>query len=436
MAKKKQKRAHGQGRVHARGKAGYYYLEYRNEGKRHHRRLLDDRQNPITNRPAAEAAADKIMRAIRAEDVAQKQRILLTEAASAEKVAADLKAEANRHRIDGMWESHPYTRANRGDVDRPLSAGTVRDNRSQWSKFVAWADAEDTTFAESVDHRAAERFRQHLIGTGLSGARVNVIVATCRVMYALSSIEPNPFADLKHCAHEPRGREALTPAEIRALGEKSSGEMRMLLAIGLHLALRLGDAVRLTWESVSPDLSTVELVPSKTSYTGKKLTLAVNEHMRAVLASVPANERKGRVVPRLAARYEKDTGTLSRDIQNVFIAAGIKTTEVVDGKTRVLRGFHSLRHSALTFAARNGVPLHALKAFAGHSNIATLERYLHADEEDRRDTAAAIASNGELLTTGAEDPTAKAEAADRQRLAELAETLPIARVRQLLADCS
>jgi len=41
--------------------------------------------------------------------------------------------------------------------------------------------------------------------------------------------------------------------------------------------------------------------------------------------------------------------------------------------------FHSLRHTALTKMALNGVPIYILKEIAGHASISTTQKYLHCD---------------------------------------------------------
>jgi integrase len=51
---------------------------------------------------------------------------------------------------------------------------------------------------------------------------------------------------------------------------------------------------------------------------------------------------------------------------------------------------HDLRHTGLTWMADAGVPLHVLRAIAGHADLATTQRYLHQDRSRIKDAGAAL----------------------------------------------
>ena len=44
---------------------------------------------------------------------------------------------------------------------------------------------------------------------------------------------------------------------------------------------------------------------------------------------------------------------------------------------------HDLRHSCATLLLRNGVPLPKIQKWLGHSNIITIQRYSHLDQNDK-----------------------------------------------------
>jgi integrase len=60
----------------------------------------------------------------------------------------------------------------------------------------------------------------------------------------------------------------------------------------------------------------------------------------------------------------------------------------VDGqprrKVRVLVGFHSLRHSAATLAAKSGANLALVQKTLGHATAGMTTRYTHGDMESAR----------------------------------------------------
>jgi len=48
------------------------------------------------------------------------------------------------------------------------------------------------------------------------------------------------------------------------------------------------------------------------------------------------------------------------------------------------------RHSFITQAVRGGAPLHASQAAAGHADLSTTSRYMHANEADIAGVAASV----------------------------------------------
>ena len=62
---------------------------------------------------------------------------------------------------------------------------------------------------------------------------------------------------------------------------------------------------------------------------------------------------------------------------------------------------HMLRHSFITQAVRGGAPLHAIQAAAGHADLSTTGRYMHANEADIAGVAASVQ---DILLGGARVP--------------------------------
>ena len=52
---------------------------------------------------------------------------------------------------------------------------------------------------------------------------------------------------------------------------------------------------------------------------------------------------------------------------------------------------HMFRHSFITQAVRGGAPLHAIQAAAGHADLSTTGRYMHANEADIEGVASSVA---------------------------------------------
>jgi integrase len=61
---------------------------------------------------------------------------------------------------------------------------------------------------------------------------------------------------------------------------------------------------------------------------------------------------------------------------------------------------YSLRHYAITSWLRAGVPVHVVQRMAGHSNLATTQRYIHHLKEDLEDAARRLVRSAEARSNG------------------------------------
>jgi integrase len=60
---------------------------------------------------------------------------------------------------------------------------------------------------------------------------------------------------------------------------------------------------------------------------------------------------------------------------------------------------YSLRHYAITFWLRRGIPVHVVQKMAGHTNLSTTQRYVHFLKADLEDAARRLAGVGNMLET-------------------------------------
>lgn len=428
-----------------------YYIEYQAiiDGKRIRKveRLVDENGKPITNLRKAEKRAARLTEPFRATTEADKRRAL-ADAAAREEDKARKTQEATRHQceIDTMWDQFPYDTNHRGNTERKLSAGTIKENQSLWKKFTEWAKEEKIQFADEITPAKAKKFQRYLHEKkNLSGDRINKIIMACKVMFRLAGFEETPFDDFRKLEHKPKGRRDLTEAELRNVCGKASGELRTLLAIGLYTGLRLGDASRLQWDEIASDLSKIIREPSKLAYkTDSELVIPVHRVLAAILSETPKSSRKGFVLPELGALYQSDKAALSKMIQDHFDTCGIQTQKKDTGfitvkdedgnlvekhsgiRAVVEVGFHSLRHSFVSICAKGQVPLHVVQALCGHSSPEIQRRYLHHSNDDSSKAIATLPSIGEEYDADA------AEYDDRKKLAEFAEKADIKQVRKAI----
>ena len=113
--------------------------------------------------------------------------------------------------------------------------------------------------------------------------------------------------------------------------------------------------------------------------TGKRITLPCHPALLALLSETPSDQRRGHVLPRLAARYGQYAAALSKDVSDLFKSVGIETSASIPGSARKRpeAGFHSLRHTFVSLCAAGGVPQSVVQALVGHGSPAMTAHYTH-----------------------------------------------------------
>lgn len=178
-------------------------------------------------------------------------------------------------------------------------------------------------------------------------------------------------------AERPHRRRDLTPGEIMALLQKAQGELRVLIAVGLYLGLRLGDAVLLRWQ----DFDRVNGIATVRSRKTDTLTTSAIHPALARIIEDETNAQTGYLMPKTAKQYlsgKSGRVALSNKLSALFKSVGIETQFREDGKrARSDCGFHSLRHTFVTMIRKGGAGLHAAQMLAGHRTARMTEHYTH-----------------------------------------------------------
>lgn len=371
---------------------GVFYLRLQVNGK------ATERSLKTSSLREAKRLQAEITDPLKLKDSALKARAMAAAAEMATKKWDDSRPKLP---IGMMWEKFPYTTTVHGRRESDLGAETAKDYHGMWHKFVSWADGSGIAFAAEVMAENANDFRDGLVSSGLSGSRVNKVIQTCRVMFRSAGIEPNPFDGIRQRADVAHGRRELSESELRAVCGMASGELRTLLAIGIYTGLRLSHAATLQWEWIDIDAGMIRFPERIRTTKNTPERLPIHPVLAAILAE--RQSRSGPVLPDACATVKRDKTALTNTIRDHLEACGIVTQERYPDRTRATSvvGFHSLRHSFISMAARGGQPLHVLQAIAGHGPKVQ-QLYLHATMDDER---AVMASLPDVMGSGeAESP--------------------------------
>lgn len=190
------------------------------------------------------------------------------------------------------------------------------------------------------------------------------------------------------------GRRDLTPGELRAVIGAATGSLRLLLLAGTLTGARLGDIANMRWADLDLAAGTWSFTPMKTSRTGRKLTLPLLAPLLDELRTAQTEGLWPSVFP--AERELWQRSDLTKVVSRHFEACGIATNEAATAgqsrrKARVLVGFHSLRHTAATLAAKSGANLALVRKTLGHSTAGMTAHYTHADTQSVRRVLAPLA---------------------------------------------
>ena len=180
-------------------------------------------------------------------------------------------------------------------------------------------------------------------------------------------------------AERPHARRALTVAEVYNLLGAATGELRVLIAVGIYTGLRLGDAVLLNWANID---RVTGIITVRSRKTDTETRTAVHPFLARTIQEETKSTR-GYVMPTLAKLYLSGTSgrvKLSNMISELFESVGINTKFAQEGRrARPDCGFHSLRHTFVTMLRANGVRLQTAKELAGHHTDRMTEHYTHED---------------------------------------------------------
>ena len=422
--RKKRGRANGHGTLE-RGASGIYLARWMANGKRH------SRSTGTHDLRKAEKKLEEFTATFRLES---EQRTLETLAGRIEGVKAEIrewKARRPALRLVDAFEAYRASTARPDAGDRTLSG-----YESYFNRFLKWmkenrpeavptvempedgeTDPDEGPKEYAVEVRAvsaadAEDYAAYFIDCGLSAGTFNKHLTFLRCMWRVlmdgdagksddadkpeklkAKILENPWLRILKKKHTPHARRELTVEELGAVMGAATGEMRLLLALGIYTGLRLGDCALLEWGSVDLVRRFVSVVPIKTARrTGKRVTVPLHDALAGMLFDVPERLRRGYVLPKTAKDYRRDSAVLANRLKSLFEKCGIKTGHVDDrtGRAAVDVGFHSLRHTFVSLSANGGAPMAAVQSIVGHGSPAMTRHYYHENESALRRVVSAL----------------------------------------------
>lgn len=393
-----------------------WYVSWRVNGKLSTKALRDDSGQAIKTKREAEIARDAFMAPF----------ALSTEAEALSAIAN--KGDSLQRQVDDQTPALKLTHAWSEYLSAPgrpdTGAAYLAKQEYRWDAFVEWLQLNHSQATElrDVTKKIADEYAMTLNHGRLSpntyNAHVGLLRLVFRVLADKGKVAENPWAHISRKRLEKnQSRRELSHEELKRVIESATGELRLLLAIGVYTGLRLGDCCTLRWCEVDLARGVITRVPNKIARNAnaKPVLVPIHPELKKMLAEVAQGEF---VLPDTCAAYRKNILLVTKSLQAHFQANGIRTLKEQKERSRsvVEVGFHSLRHSFVSMCRAANVPLSVVESIVGHSNPAMTRHYTHTSELAARSAIALLPS----LTGEQAEPAKTPEAliAEARALAE------------------
>lgn len=281
---------------------------------------------------------------------------------------------------EDIWDEFAK-KLKRDDVEK----GTTTLYETATTRMVAWMKTR-AKYAKDINQRLAEEYLEQLtteVGTTTYNIRLVLFKRIWRELSIEFQLCTNAWEEFKKKKATKTARRTLTENELaKILFAAGSDDMKLLIVIGLYTGLRLGDCALLKWEYVDFKKKVIRLIPIKTrKHMSAPIEIPMHAALEKMLQETP---HCGEYVSEANAQaYER--GHLSGTVVELFKKCGIKTSTKENGKTKLLCGFHSLRHTFVSMAINNNMNPLLVRSIVGHSSTAMTESYYHCNQDKLRE---------------------------------------------------
>lgn len=323
--------------------------------------------------------------------------------------------------IDDVWK-----RFIKDSKRRNCSGVTLKRYGQYWERFKKWLAgkySELNQISEITDELASEyccelqkskvkKIGKRKIKFGISGRAFNAHLQALRLVFKVVGNEEtrNPFREVVVAKQQTRlvSRKEFSEDEVlkildsfhdKKLKVKYKKEMEILFNLGVWTGLRLGDCALIEWQNIDFEGDRILCTPMKTIRSGKSIVIPMHSRLRNVLNQAFKERKKGGYVqPGIAAYYKKNPYGLQKELRAIFSFSGFAANLLMEDeqkyglrmKSSSVYGFHSFRHSFVSFCAQKGVPSAVVQAIVGHGSPAMTRHYTHIGEESIRNAIKAL----------------------------------------------
>jgi excisionase family DNA binding protein len=190
-------------------------------------------------------------------------------------------------------------------------------------------------------------------------------------------LDEHPMARIKRFPEKNNMRERiLSEEEEELLMQHSSEHLKPIIQVAIHTGMRLGEILSLKWSQIN---LTTQKISVENTKSGKQRIVEINQELNDLLMQIC--NQSPYVFP------NPDTGkpltTIKRSFRTACKRAGIEDLR-----------FHDLRHTFGTRLIQKGVDIETVRDLMGHHSIVVTQRYLHTNEDRRRQAVESLTHKG------------------------------------------
>jgi len=381
--------AKGKGYVFKRGKI--FYLQYDVNGKR----FVQSLKTKIEKE--AQDKAKEILEPALAADTKEK---VMFNVASARKLLTIKSIKLSK-----AWELFLETST------RPDSGpATLNGYKRFFLRFIQWLAKNYPTIQDlgKITEEIAIEYADSVWAQGVSGTTFNNHMQAIKLIFKhlqkKAGLDENPLHSIGRKVENKISRKEFSEAQVLKILNsfndpklilKDKEEMEVLFHLGAWTGLRLIDCVLMKWENVNLERNIIFCEPHKTKRVKRTVNVPIHPLLREQLNKALEWNNAEYVMPKLAQRYLGPSSPISSEAATVFKFIGLEISkEAKKGQRRKKKtnvyGFHSFRHSFVSFCAKAGVPMPVVQSIVGHGSPAVTRHYVHIGEGAARQAINAL----------------------------------------------
>ena len=258
---------------------------------------------------------------------------------------------------------------------------TAKGYLSAVSVMVDWMKDNKVKYANDITMKIAGEYLEHL-AENVGAATYNIRLVLFKRIWKSLSGEHFMVKDVWESFKKkkvPKGsRRTVSNFEIgKVIAKAETFDMKLLLTIGIYTGLRISDCALLKWCDVDLESKVIRTVPIKTrKHMDAPIEIPIHPTLMKMLNEALHNDDESGYVSKVNADNYIN-GHLSGHVVELFKSCGIETSKKVNGKTKLICSFHSLRHTFVSMAINSGMSPLLVQRIVGHSSVDMTSAYFH-----------------------------------------------------------